>query len=492
MSKNEYIGQVNEDMLKYIPFKIIPGLSTIFVILILTSQLPLADYGKYSSILVTVLLISQFTGTWIYSAVLYAYPKFYEAEGDLFKYRIIGFQILLIIPGALICLFVVYYLTGSILIALFASALLMFQVFNSLIYSFMQSLREVSLQTKSVLIQVILHLFFLSAFLLFFKKSLSFAIIAIAISYFFCFIYTLRKSHISIQSLFGAVNLNVINYSGTKAVVQYGLPLALWFFSTQLFTLGDRLILNFYNLDEGLGMYSTYRDLLTGGFSFFSMPLLLASHPIIMKMWTKNVDKNKIEQILSDNVTLIILLFLPVMMFIYEFGSVIFLKWMNYQYFNKEIVVLIMFSIMTSAIGIYSQKGLEVIGNTRLMAKIAIFVVLASIGFNFLAIGFWGVNGLAVVNLLSQILYMLIVYNFGKKYLKIKINSISIIFVFIFCVAMKILFLAISFNNPVKQMIIYLSGMLIMFFLIPETKKFLQSLSMMIKGIFLSIVSKDI
>jgi O-antigen/teichoic acid export membrane protein len=348
----------------------------------------------------------------------------------------------------------------------------------------MQSLRIVNSQTMSVLIQVLIQIFLLIVLLLFINKNLKIAVLAISTSYLFSFIYVLNKSQLSVKTIFNSINRKTFRYQGTIDVMNYGIPLAVWFFSTQLFTLGDRIILNFYNLKDGLGLYSSYRDLLTGGFSLFTMPLLLASHPIIMKMWSKNVDRNKIEHILSENVTLIILLFIPILLFIHEFGSILFLRIMHYKSFDGLVAILIILSIMTSAIGIYAQKGLEVTGNTKLMAKVAILVVFISLGLNFYAIGMWGIKGMAIINLISQLFYLSIVYSFARKTLQIKIRSISLLYIFLFCVLSELLFYFLPGVNSFILMLLYLSVLFIVFMILPETRHFINIIFGLLKSIY--------
>lgn len=471
MSDKDHIESVYRDMFKYLPFKIVPAVSGILVIFILASNLSLHDYGKYSSLIVLVTLISQLAGAWLYSSVLYVYPKYSSEKGEIFRNKIGALQLLVLIPFLIISSVVIYFFSKSILITLLISLILYFQIFNSLIYSFLQSSGIVNSQSKAVTIQSMLQILLLIAFFYLASIGISLALTALALSLFASFIYISVMSKLSHRSIFKNLNGSLFDFPGFREVLTYGIPMSIWFFSMQFFTFGDRILLFFYNVKEDIGLYSSYRDLMTGGFSLISMPLLLASHPIIMRMWNNNrISVKEIENVLSNNITVIASLFLPVIIFIRAFGYVIFDKWLKFTTFNREIVTLIMLSIMLSALALYAQKGLEVAGRTKIMAKIAFTIVLISLLTNLILVPFFGILGMAYINMFSQLLYLVIIYIFSRNHLKMKIRLSSFLTIILFCILMKVILYVIGNLNPVILIVIFISITLVLFMFLPETR----------------------
>jgi len=77
-----------------------------------------------------------------------------------------------------------------------------------------------------------------------------------------------------------------------KKLIFYGLPICLWFFATQFFLVGDRILFKYFDIIDKVGNYASFRDLSVGLSGFITMPLLLATHPLIMQLWKKNDSRS--------------------------------------------------------------------------------------------------------------------------------------------------------------------------------------------------------
>jgi len=78
-------------------------------------------------------------------------------------------------------------------------------------------------------------------------------------------------------------------------------------------------------------------------------------------------------------------------------------------------------SVFISAIVMYIQKGLEVTGKTIVIAKIALFISVLSLVLNLFAIRWSGVVGAASVVVLSQFVYVFIVWQYTSDILKVSL-----------------------------------------------------------------------
>jgi O-antigen/teichoic acid export membrane protein len=476
MSENKFMDNAYRDMFKYIPFKIVPAISAIIAILILTSHLSINDYGVYSSLIVTLTLLSQLTGAWLYSSVLYVFPSINHDQGVVFRNKISALQLVVLLPSIAITFIVIYLISRNVMLSTLAVIILFFQVFNSLLYSFLQSAGIVGIQSRSVSIQSIIQIGLLVAVGYFSGMRISFAVLILASSFFAGYIYVAAATGFSQLDAIRSVNGDLFDFKGLKQVLTFGIPMSIWFFSMQFFTFGDRILLNFFKIENDLGLYSSYRDLLTGGFSLLTMPLLLASHPIIMKVRNNKSGNTEIEELVSANIMIVIAIFLPAILFVREFYLVIFTDLLKFNPIGIETVTQILLSIMTGAIAIYAQKGLEVAGKTIIMAKIAVTVVLLSVTANLLIIPRFGISGLAAVNFASQLLYLIIVYLFAGRYLKLRIRVKSLLIIIVFCAAIVIIMPFFTGFNHYVSMIIFVAIILTMYGILPETGNLVKTI----------------
>ena len=215
----------------------------------------------------------------------------------------------------------------------------------------------------------------------------------------------------------------------------------------------------YFNIKNLVGNYASFRDLSVGLSGFITMPLLMASHPIIMQMSKNSESKKQIETILSQNIKLLITLFTSVFIGIFLIGRSVLTFIVGEKYLlDNNLMFLVMLSILFGTIAMYLHKGLETTGKTILMAKIALTVAALSFIFNFLLLPIYGVKVACVIALVSQLVYCFLVYKYSKGVFKIEI-SYKFLFKNIF-----FLVLAFVFSNFVFEINLFI-------FFRPNTKK---------------------
>ncbi len=416
-----YNDNLKRDTLKYLPVKILPAIAGVLTIFFLTRSLSTTEYANYSFIAAAALIFSQLISGWINSSVLFFFPD-YVASGqvDHLKVSIIRLQSVLYVVGGIgFC--VVIYLGLKELTLVFGALFLLFaQTFLNLLYSFLQAERRVTVQIKSTSIQSVIQLGGIFGCYLFFKNNVAFVILVLFVSYFIAnvfVIYADRMTSLVAQGFFSPFKLR-----GTKKILYYGLPICLWFFSAQFYAVGDRILLKYFNVSVLAGNYASFRDLAVGLSGFITMPLLMASHPIIIQMWKSGTAKTEIEQVVSQNIMLLTTLFAPFFIGLFLVGQWVMQIVVGDAYLlENNLMMLVLTSIFFSTVSMYLHKGLEVAGKTLLMAKFALYTALFSFIVNCFFIPHYGVEGACVVSVLSQLLYCVLVYNSSRKAIRIKI-----------------------------------------------------------------------
>lgn len=461
MSKNSYANSLNRDVLKYLPVKILPAFAGVFTIFLLTRTLSTFLYADYVFLMATVLLFGQLIGGWINSSVLYFYPDYVANNSiDVLKINVILLQLILFLLGSVAYIITSYLGLKNFEIVIIGLLLILSQTFLNLLYSFLQAERRIFIQIRSTIIQSLIQIIGIGICFFFYKEKLDAVFLVLFLSYFFASNYVMYCEGI-FRLIFNKQHLLSLDFRISKKILFYGLPICVWFFATQFYAIGDRILFNYFKIDYLVSNYASFRDLSVGLSGFLTMPLLMASHPIIIQMWKSNENLYKIEKIIADNIKLLITLFTPIFMGVFLLGDWVLMQVVGEKYLlDTNLMFLVLISIFLGTVSMYLHKGLEVTGRTMLMTKIALVVAVLSLLLNVILIPIFGVLGACLVAVFSQLMYCFLIYFFSKRIIKIKI---PILFIF------KNLFLiliAFLLANYVFELSSHLLLKLITFFLL--------------------------
>jgi len=401
---------LSRDVLAYIPVKLIPAITGLLSIVILTRNLAPEEYGRYSVAITTALLLVQLAGSWLSNSVLYLYPDYLDEKAKSeFRRQTINLQLLVSIPASGIAYAAIYIVTHTQQLALVGGVLVFGQLMQGLLMTFLQSSRKIYTQAISVGLQSTFQIGTLCVLIFAANGKETAAAIAVAVG-FLAGNMILFIANRNLQDRIPGVS-KVISRELFLKLLGYGLPMCLWFFATQFYMVGDRILLQFFGIDEQLGQYASFRDLATGCAGFLTMPLLMASHPIIMAKWKSRCEPQEIEKIISNNIVILSLIFTPLIALADIVGSYFIIALFGRRYVLPEnIMILVIISIYIGSIAIHLQKGLEVTGKTAVMAKISLMTAIFSVIADFIVIPRFEVIGSAAVVVVSSILYLSIVF----------------------------------------------------------------------------------
>lgn len=471
MSKESDGYNLNKDILKYLPVKILPAISGLLTIYLLTRILSTSLYSNYVFIMATILLFGQLISGWINSSVIFFYSDYENKNSlNLFKINVIGLQLLLFAVGSFGFAISSYLGLNDFLLVILGLFLLLSQTFLNLLYSFLQAERRILVQIKSTAIQSIVQIVGILYCFVYQIENLYIIISIFLLSFFLASNYVMYFDNIY-ALIFNRKNIKLFDFNISKKILLYGLPVCVWFFASQFYVIGDRILFQYFNVKSLVGNYASFRDLSVGLSGFITMPLLMASHPIIMQMSKNNVSKEQIETILSQNIKLLITLFTSVFIGIFLIGdsALVFIVGEKYL-LNNNMMFLVMLSILFGTISMYLHKGLETTGKTILMAKIALTVAGLSLIFNFLLLPIYGVKGSCVIALAAQIIYCFLVYKYSKEVFRIKI-SYKFLFNNIFFLALAFVFTNFVFNKESFLLVRLLVFIILVSYLLISSKE---------------------
>lgn len=415
VSRN-YKRFVRRDILFYVPVKLLPALSGLLSIIILSRNLTPAQYGTYSVVIITNLLAAQVAGGWLTSAVLYLYPDYSGQKRD-FQTLTLQIQAAIVIPAAATVFLLLVYFTHAIDIAIIGIIALILYVFQCLIQTLLQCSREVPTQIYAVVVQCVTQVSILWILVQRWTGKELAALTAIAMGYaasILCMI-AIGKIPVGLRRPFDRItSIDVLRKLST-----YGTPMCVWFFASQFISVGDRLILKKVGSSDVLGQYASFKDLMVGSAGLMAMPLLLASHPIIMAMWKDGSKRTEIEEIIVTNAKLVTLFFAPLLAFLYVSGPEFIELVLGPRYApSRAIMLIVVVSVYVNCLSVYAQKGLEVTGNTILMAKLISMTATGCLVANVVFARAYGVTAAATICLCGSAMYLLMVRAWGSRHLR--------------------------------------------------------------------------
>jgi len=416
-----YERSLQREMIRYVPVKLVPAVLGLASIVILTRALSPDQYGWYSVVITTVLLLVQLGGSWLYTAVLYVYPEYYPGRAAEFQRETLTIQAISAIPAATIGYVAIYLMTRRHLLALLGTTVLATQLFQSLLLSFFQSSRKVADQAISVGIQGLSQFGFLCFAIVLANGKEAAALLSVSVGYatgILALVWKRRGTLVRPSSADSPLS----NRDLFRKLLGYGMPMCVWFFATQFYTVGDRLILKYFRASADLGQYASFKDLSVGCAGLLTMPLLLASHPIIMAMWKNGCGKDEIGKLIARNIALLSLLFTPLLVLVDLCGPELVALVLGPRYLlGKSVMLFIVLSVYIASLSMYVQKGLEVTGETGVLAKVALAVALFSLLANLVAIPRYGVLGASLVVVASQFLYIGVLWGLTSDILIVRL-----------------------------------------------------------------------
>lgn len=451
------------DTLKYVPLKVVPAISGLLTIYFLTKNFSEVNYINYASIMATILLSMQLFGGWVNSSMMYFIPT---ANSEKDEVMVLNHFFVIQVFLSLTALFVVFFtILGTIddlLIAFLSGFIIVFQLIINFLSSFLQAKRMIKAQVLSTSLQSILQICAVLVSFFYFKDQLLPFFLLYSLSFIPSIITLLLNKNIDLGNF--RIGKNWIGKEMILKIVAYGLPMCIWFFSTQFYSIGDRLLLKYFGVTENVVNYVAFKDLAIGLSGFVSMPLLFASHPIIMRLVLRDKDVDAAAKVIEQNIKILLLVFLPFILLMLFYGKLIIGTFLGEKFVLETMpMIFVILTILTNIVSIYLQKGLEVSFGIVYMLKVSLLAALFSLVLNLIFIPFFGVQSSIIIAFFCQLLYAFVIYFRSRKFIHFSLGNVDLVF---FLVVMLFTFLLV-YLKPTGLLwnvaiIIYITG--IMFF----------------------------
>lgn len=239
-----------------------------------------------------------------------------------------------------------------------------------------------------------------------------------------------------------------------KTFLTYGLPLSMWIISAQVLSHLDRFMIAYYLDVKAAGIYAINYNIVVSLQSLLFAPLLLAVHPLLMKLWNSE-DPNYRATLQQAMHVFIILAVLALSFFTlcHQYVGQILLG----DAFREGTVFMPFIAMGHIAWGFaaYLNKSFEFRQETSKMALLALLSAVVNFALNALFIPVYGPIAAAWTTVVSYVAYLMGTYWFSHKMVRVLPHVAVLIPVFCVSVAMAIIYGLLTlfqFTFPVGNM----------------------------------------
>jgi len=415
-----------KDSLLYIPAKVLPAITTIFFISFLFRNLASSDYVAYSVIITTGLIAMQLSSGWIANSILYYFPQ--KQDKSVFLSDAMAVMACAGVVGTTLATLVIALHHAMGVLACFM-VLLIGQILFYTLASVFQSSRQIAVQLMATLIQCGTQVGLIVIFFLIGKINLASAIFSFGAGFLLAALYYCFKlgQAYALNTATLATSLRNLRSANVAEIVRYGLPLTGWLCATLLLNSVDRFFLKGSGLEVAAASYISAKDLLIGASGLITMPLLMASHPLIFKLMLDQ-KKEQAEKIVQNNIKILTLMF-TVYFTALQFSGAFFLKlFFGAKYaIDMHVLLIVLLGVFFSCVSMYTQKGLEVARRTALMASLAAIAAIGALISSWLLIPHFGLLGAALAFSSSSFCYLVLVTVAATPSLKVWLHPADLL-----------------------------------------------------------------
>lgn len=373
---------ISSQLIGYSTIKLLPALVSIGLVALLIKCLPQGDYVDFSIVMSSSLIGMQFGVGWLGNSIVYYYITAFNKK-SLVAGAGLASLVLTIIVGTCVG-WVVFLATMDVLIAVAGAILCMTQSFQATTMAMCQAIRDV--RTQLIMIGVNALSILLLTYTAFLGDLItpSMTIILIAVANVVSVGVFLLKYKETFDALKSVEKAKAMAWA--KKCIEYGSPFALWVGGVLLITYSDKY---FVRELANSGLYLSAKDMVIGGASFLSMPLIMVLHPIMV---TAFKDGSDYWLVVKKAVVILTVAFAGFASLYDSSGYKVLglLKSNDYAPVNIPIVLTI-FSLYINSTLIYFQKELELKGKTKTLGLLMLGYGIAALVVCSVIVPKWGI-----------------------------------------------------------------------------------------------------
>lgn len=405
-----------KDLGKYMPSQVVPGIITFISVPIYTRIFLPQDYGNYSLVMATVMVLSTLMG-WLGMSVIRFYPAYdKDKKLNIFFGNIISLIFISILAIILISLILLFSIKSHISSKLYflmyvgIGAFTVSAIFN-VFQCFLRSKRRVNLYSGFAVWKSMASLG-IALFLIYFLnkdiESLFWGVILSTV----IILPLLCKKAVEGTSAF---HFKIDSFL-TKKIAKYSFPLVLGNLAAWILSLSDRYILGIFKGSQEVGIYSASYNISNHSVMLFVTLFYLASGPISMHIWEKKGESESKEFI--NKVTRYYLLFcIPLIIGLSILSRSIIDIMTGKQYFEGyKIIPFVTLGILFLGLQQRFQAGFLFYKKTSFITFAIVSSGLLNLFLNFLFVPRYGYFAAAITTLVSYVFLLFLMILLSRRF----------------------------------------------------------------------------
>lgn len=211
-----------------------------------------------------------------------------------------------------------------------------------------------------------------------------------------------------------------------KKAVNFGLPLLGFELITEFLAYGDRYLIQYFLGAEELAVYSAGYNLADYARTLLLYPLAFAATPIITELW-ETKGKSVTEKFVSENLSNYWYILIPAIFGVSLLGGDLVVVLASEKYASSYLVIpYVMIGATLYGTFPLTGAGLFVSNHTNILFYLVCVAAILNILLNIFLIPLHGILGAAESTLISYLILCVMIVLASRRYLQIKIISLSI------------------------------------------------------------------
>lgn len=414
-----------QDIIRYAPSKFLPAAMSLLWSYVFTRVFLPEEYGIYGlCISIVGPLVTIFT-EWAAQPIGRFYAEYSERKLMNVYHAVLKYlaRIVLVIISLVVISAIVYFFfeARKYLFLVSTSALLLF---SNCLTNLIIPILPASLDSKAYnvisIFRPLLRVVFAFSLVYCFGRNISFLLLAEALSFLILLLplVSIVNDKLAVNANAGITVSRCVVYENIGKFLKYGMPMMAWFFASQLLSVGDRFVIQWFRGSGEVGIYTANYSLISGIAGLLSSPITLAAFPLIMKLWAMG-KKEEVAQTIKK------------MTYIYGIISICFLGCaavsskplidvlLGSNFKEGYVIVLpVVLGVILWNASILGHKGMELYNKTYIMVIYAFIAALVNLCLNVIFIPKYGYVAAAWTTFASYLVYTALIYLSSGKFIK--------------------------------------------------------------------------
>lgn len=404
-----------KDVVKYLPAQIVLGVVGFISIPVITRIFPPQDYGNFSLVMATVMVLTTLVG-WLPLSIIRFYPA-YERDKklDVFYGNVITLAIISIL--GITFLFVILlggfrnYIPSKLYLFMVIGigVFIVISIFN-VFQHFLRSKRQVSWYSGFAIWRSVIGFGLGIGIIFLFKLGIESLLWGIILSIVIIFPLLWKKAKDKQLIISPKVNISLV-----KEMAKYSFPLVIGNLAAWILSLSDRYILEFFRGSQEVGIYSASYNISEKSIMLLTTLFMLASGPISMRIWEKEGKEKSAEFI--NKVTRYYLIFcVPAVIGLSVLSKPIINIMTGDQYFEGyKIISFVTLGVLFLGLQQRFQAGFLFYKKTSFITIAIVASGLLNLFLNFLFIPRYGYFAAAITTLISYAFLLFLMIMLSRR-----------------------------------------------------------------------------